>query len=352
MSKKTRTPALDKNSMVMQSSVLTEACMYMSRMEMQIFIILVAAAQQDLYELIDANTSKGIPIGSELPVYNNSIQVAFSLNSFKERMSRHEYDLKTAAEGLVSRAIEMKDGNGGWSVQPLIQKVEYKQEGRNVVMTISPDIWRMIMDVKLGFSEYELFTALELKSPYSVRMYMIVSGMTGAQEVPFISLKRLFKLENRYDDNTNFLNRVIRPAQRELDVKAPVSFDAFPYTKEGSKGYAGVLITPKKNLARKGDANLANKGLISRNLTIGMCLDGEEITWLKEHLFFTDGELNRNFETFNVAKKIFKDGLLDLLCSIHEFLIRNGRGGQKGAFIKTLKTHIDKTRSEHAPEEQ
>lgn len=336
----------------MQSSILTEACMDMSRMEMQIFIILIAAAQPDLYELIDGSMSKRIPLGSQLPTYNNSIQVAFSLDSFKDRMSRHEYELKTAADGLVSKTIETKDGNGGWTIQPLIQKVEYRPEGRVVVMTIAPDIWRKMMDVKFGFSEYELFTAFDLKSPYSVRMYMIVSGMTGAQEVPFLSLKKLFKLENKYDDNTNFLNRVIRPAQKELDNKAPISFDAYPYKRNGSKGYAGVLITPKTNLLRKGDPELAKKALISRNLTVGMCLDGEEIAWLKDHLYFTDGELNRNFETFNVAKKIFTDGLFDLMCSIHEFLIRNGRGGQKGTFIKTLKTHIEKVRQKRMPDEQ
>ena len=351
MNKKTRTPSLDKNSLIMQSSILTEACMDMTRMEMQIFIILVAAAQQDLYELMDINREKGLPFGT-LPEYGNSVQVAFSLDSFKDRMSRHEYELKTAAEGLVSRTIETRDEKGGWTVQPLIQKVEYRQEGRNVIMNISPDIWKRIMDVKLGFSEYELFTALELKSPYSVRMYMIVSGLVGTKKVSFHDLKRLFKLETMYEDNTNFMNRVVLKAQKELDNKAPLSFDAKPYKKEGSKGYAGVLITPKKNLARKGDAELANKTLISRNMTIGMCLDGEEIAWLKDHLYFDDGELNRNFETFSVAKKIFMDGLLDLLCSIHEFLIRNGRGGQKGTFIKTLKTHIQKARESKAPDEQ
>lgn len=332
--------SLENNSDVLQSSFLTDARFNVKRMEMQIILILIAAAQRDLKEAMNSSIRDGKEIGQP-PVYKNDIQVAFSLKDFPLDMSGNEMHLKRAAENLVKQAIETKTETG-WVMEPLLSKVEYVKKERLVVMNVSPSIWSKIMDIRLGYSEYELFTALSLKSTYSVRFYMMASSNLGPREIPFDELKQQFNLEKKYNKNTDFIKYVIEPAVKELDEKASVSFTATPFKKPGTKEYVGIVFSPKKNLPKR-DPALEEKKLTHGRVQIGMALAEEDLNWLENgHLEFSRTELNRNFDTFNVAKKRYGDGLVDAMQGIYEFMLRKGKGGQKGYFIKALKTNCER----------
>ena len=67
---------LDTNIDIMQSSLVTNARFDISRMEMQIFIILVMAAQHDLKEMIAKNISEGNEISTINKLYTQDVQVA------------------------------------------------------------------------------------------------------------------------------------------------------------------------------------------------------------------------------------------------------------------------------------
>lgn len=325
------------NSDVMQSSWLTNAKYDVSRTELQIIILLVAAAQSDLNEYMMRNREEGRAL-DEIPRYDQDIQIAFSLNDFPVDMAGHELELKTAAERLVKKTIETPTETG-WILQPLLTKVEYIKQGRRVKMNVPPDIWRSIMDIRLGFSEYELFTALSLKSKYSVRFYMMASSRLGPREISIDELKAQFNLQDKYvGRNADFLRRIVYPAQEELDRKAPVSFTVKPYHKEGSKEFDGIVFSPKRNPNSR-DVSLEKKKLTHGRVQVGMVLNEEEIHWLQreDKLGFTKPELNSNFETFNVAKKIYGAGFIDVMNSAYEYMLREGRGGQKGTFIKLMK---------------
>ena len=332
--------SLESNTDVMQSSFLTDARFNVKRMEMQIILILIAAAQRDLKESMNRNLEQGMDI-AQPPIYKNDVQVAFSLNDFPLDMSGNEMHLKRAAENLVRQAIETKT-ESGWIMEPLLSKVEYIKKERLVVMNVSPSIWSKIMDIRLGYSEYELFTALSLKSTYSVRFYMMASSNLGPREIPFDELKQQFNLEKKYSKNSDFLKYVVYPAEKELDEKASVSFTATPIKKPGTKEYSGIVFSPKRNLPQR-DPKLEEKKLKHGKVQIGMALDPEDLNWLENgRLEFTRTELQRNFDTFNVAKKCYGEGLVDAMQGNYEFMIRKGKGGQKGYFIKALKSNCKK----------
>lgn len=340
MPRKLNLVALDTNADLLQSSFLTEARYNVKRMEMQIILILIAAAQKDLKESMSKNIEEGREIGAP-PVYNKDIQVAFSLKDFPIDMSGNEMHLKRAAENLVKQTIETKT-ESGWIMEPFLTKVEYVKKERLIIMNVSPSIWSKVMDIRLGYSEYELFTALSLKSTYSVRFYMMASSNMGAREISFDELKQQFSLENKYSKNSDFLKNVIYPSRQELDEKSSISFTATPFKKPGTKEFAGIVFTPKKNLARR-DPVLEEKKLTHGKVQIGMALSREDLEWLENgHLQFTRSELNRNFGTFNVAKKRYGDGLIDAMQGIYEYMLRKGFGGQKGYFIKSLKSNCSR----------
>ena len=341
-----RTPVpLKENIDVIQSSFLTDARYNVSRTEMQILIILVAAAQHDIKQHIAMNIEKGGQCSAK-PLYRNVIRVAFSLNDFPINMAGHELSLKVAAENLIKKTIQINTETG-WILRPLLEKVEYLKKERLVIMDVHPEIWSMIMNIKLGYSEYELFTALSLKSLYSVRFYMMASSNFGPREITFEQLKKQFDIEDKYNDNVNILRRIIYPASKELNEKAPITFSAKPFKRSGSKEYVGFVFTPQKNPSKR-NANLEKKKLTHGKICIGMALDPEEIDWLvrEDKMAFSRAELSRNFDTFNVAKKKYGPALLDAMNGIYEFMLRNGRGGQKGYFIKSLKQNAQSGKDE------
>lgn len=321
-------PKLDSNINVMQSVIFTDAKYDMTRTELQILLVIVAAAQQDLREMISSGNYTP-------PKYDRNILVKFSLRDFPIDMNRNEHLLYKAAKNLVGQSIETKTKTG-WEVQTLISAVRYNRKESSVTLVVLPEMWEKILSVDLGYSEYQILTALSIKSKYGVRLYMVINGIPRPKEYTIEELKSMFKLEERYSRPADFINRIIIPAKRDLDKNAPVSFDFKPVRKEGGKKITGLLLSPKAINANK-SVEAERQKLLHGKIQVGMTLDHEEIDWLKRHFNFSSVELNSNFGTFHKAKKVFQDGLLDEMASIYEYMIRNGRGGQKGYFIKALK---------------
>lgn len=332
-----RTPALTKNIDIMQSSILTDARFGLKRLELQIMLIIVAAAQQDLSEIINN--------GMVVPQYRDDILVKFSLNDYPIEMDRNEMLLVSAAKGLVSKTIETLTPNG-WRVQPFVSQVDYIKKDRIVLLTIRPSIWRQILDMHLGYSEYELLTAMKLKSVYSVRFYIMASSSVTAREYSIQELKQQFRLEDRYSQSSDFVKKVVRPAIEELNEKASVTFDMTIKKKPHSKEIDGIVLTPKKNRPVR-DPDLEEKKLTHGRVQTYMILSDEENGWLKENMHFSTTELNSNFATFNLAKKVYGVGLLNAMKAIYTYMSENGKLGQKGYFIKSLKQNISGDEKPH-----
>ncbi len=81
-------PVLDKNIDILQSSLITNANYNVTRTEMQIFIILIAAAQHDLKRYFAENIEKGRSV-DDMPVYSQDVQVALRLNKLPIVMFGH-----------------------------------------------------------------------------------------------------------------------------------------------------------------------------------------------------------------------------------------------------------------------
>ena len=341
-----RNVSITKNVEVVQPSILANATFDFSRLEMQIFLILVAAAQQDIQEIFRSRPERG---GLEVPEFTDDILATFSLRDFPIDMAGHEKRLLEAARRLVSNTIKIKSPDG-WKVQSLVSSVEYRRAERLVVMTIRPDIWKMFLNIAPGFSEYELMPALGLSSVHSVRLYLMINTRTTCREYSIDELKKRFMVDNKYAQNRDFIRKVIDVAKKELDEKAPVTFDSFPIKRPGSKEIIGLSIVPKKNPALM-DRDIELQKLTHGKVQIGMSLDSTETKWLKEKLEFTSTELNKNFGTFNVAKKMFGEALLDIFIDIYEGMLRHGGDilNRKGYFIKRIQTRVSRAEA-HADE--
>lgn len=338
-----RNVSFESNMDVMQSSIVTNARFDMSRMELQIVLVLVAAVQQDIRELFNIGNSLRDGAGNIIiPTPENDILVRFSLNDFPVDMAGNEMQLKNAAERLVAQPVEMKTEKG-WSIEPFIAKAEYNKNGRYLELQVKPSIWVKLMDVKTGFTEYELNVAMNLKSKFSVRLYMMTKSNSGPREYSLDEIREQFKLKAKYSSSADILKK-FRLAQKELDEKAPTTFRIEPKKKLGSKEITGFILVPVDNKQNR-DPSLELKKMAHGRIDVGMVLDKEETKWLKEKFNFLPTELRANFETFNVAKKVYGDGLLDAMIEIYEYMIRNHITG-KGYFINALNKNARKNGGE------
>lgn len=83
------------------------------------------------------------------------------------------------------------------------------------------------VELKKGFTKYQLHAALSLNSTYSQRLYELLSrykdtGIWNSVEIEY--LKHLLSIENKYPKISMFRARVLNPAQLELKNKTEILF--------------------------------------------------------------------------------------------------------------------------------
>lgn len=124
-----------------------------------------------------------------------------------------------------------------------------RAKGRKyVTFIIDNELWRAMLDFTRGYRVVSLETYMQLRSSYSIIMYMLVSQQRDPIEYKIETLRTLLgAMSKSYDRTSNFIARVIEPAKDELNETAPYTFT---YTLERSGrggGYKLIRITPHLN---------------------------------------------------------------------------------------------------------
>lgn len=157
--------------------------------------------------------------------------------------------IKKAFE-LASKHIDYDRGD--WSVKlNIIAFPEFQKQGRNSMITfvIHNDLWLALLDLSKGYRLVNLPTYMKLKSTYSVIMYLLISQQNKPMEYQTETLKKLTGADNNkaYDRTNNFITKVIKSAQRELNEVSPYTF-TFETKRSGRGGpISKITILPMKN---------------------------------------------------------------------------------------------------------
>lgn len=88
-----------------------------------------------------------------------------------------------------------------------------------------------------GYSYYSHSSALSLTNKYTVRLYWMICSWRGKGGfvITLENFKRILSLTEGYDRYDNIVNRVIRPAQQELQERFPIWFQFRSYDTSGYK---------------------------------------------------------------------------------------------------------------------
>lgn len=178
-------------------------------------------------------------------------------------------------------------------VLPKIQK--YKS---TFTFQIDPKIWNCCLDFTKGFRKYELVTAMNFKSVYSMRFYELLSGQKSKLIYTLEQLKEMFQVTDKYKLTADFVRKVIEPAKRELDECSPYSFEWSP--KKDGKKIVGFNFYPVFKPENR-DSELYKQEL-QRQTTLSWDLNKQVIDYLKNSLGFSDKEIKNNRDTFIAAQ--------------------------------------------------
>ena len=161
-----------------------------------------------------------------------------------------------AAEGLVFRAYTIKKEDGGVLLTSLISSVTNLPEENSIQLGVGSMVRPYLLALKKDYTEFQLDTALRLKSKYSKRMYEMLSQhkKQGKFIISVEELKYRLALidpktgEEKYPGWRMFADQILERPQKELNEQTDITFTYIPIKK--SRKYTDIEFTilpnPKK----------------------------------------------------------------------------------------------------------
>lgn len=278
---------IKSNELAIQSYIFTTAKYDFNAYEKRIMYRLVELAQDEIKGImIRDNMHKIEPtlFGREI-----TMPVADILRNEKDQ----NYTIaKKAFRSLAQKGVEYEDDKF-WQYTAIISNPKIDKIKGSVVFTVLDDIWRCLLDFTQGYRKYELITAMQFKSVYSMRMYELMSGQKRPLEFTFEDLKQRFGVKDKYKLVGHFKTRVLDIAKKELDECSPYSFN-YIEIKEGRK-VVGFKFFPTFH-PDKQDPELYEREKRSK-LTARAQISREALDYLRYSFEFKAAEINKNKKT-------------------------------------------------------
>jgi plasmid replication initiation protein len=202
-----------------QDNALTVARYEMSALEKNILYMVMASIRKD-----DAPNT----------LYQVSAKELMALTGEQVRAS----DLQRATKKLITRYFETVLPNGNTLQATFVASAEYITGQGIIEVELSQKVRPLYVELKDRFTTLQLHTALTLNSKYAKRLYELFSMYKNLPNKSFrISVQELKERldlidiktgKDRYEKWTHFKNRVLDPAEHEINGKADLSFTYQP----------------------------------------------------------------------------------------------------------------------------
>lgn len=298
--------------------------------QMRILFRIVEYAQAEI---------EGLVISQNLcQISHNLRDVTISLpsSSVMSEGSKHYEQVSKAIKSMQGNVLEYyNDSDKVWHSGSIVENVEISRGTGRIVFSVPNWIWDSILNFSRGFRKLELSVIMSMKSANSMKMYQLLAGQKSPIQYRIDWLKSYFGVSDKYSQPTDFIKKIIIPAQKELAKTCPVGFDFVPI-RVGRK-FEQLLFKPFAQEQFK-DKNLERMSLLAQ-IPASM-LANEAWRYMRYNMGFEVPELSAN-------KKLLDDlshnvpNLIDLLSSIEGR--RRGKDGSvkgKGWVIAALKSEL------------
>lgn len=262
--------------------------------------------------------------------YHFDLPISFFVEDEKIKYER----IKDAIRSLNEKKFEYEDENG-WGIIRLIEMPYLDKRGK-VEFYLSRKLVDVFLDFNKGFSKYMLDVSLSFKSVYSMRLYELIANQTKPITFRISKLKEIWDItEKSYERNFNFIQRIIEPAQRELDEKSNWSFRYKPIKR--GRSFELIEFSPIHYTERETEE--VTKAEVIRQVNLSRLFDRRVRDYLIMTCGFSARELKNNEETIKTFTHKFQDEARERVTEIW------GRArmaaNPKGYLIRTLQLEIE-----------
>lgn len=194
-----------------------------------------------------------------------------------------------ACKALMSRKFEFYNPDTKtYYADTVIHNVMHVTGSGKVSFQVSRVLFDVMFNFALGYKKYDLEEALNLPTPYAVRMYVLLNGQTTPIEWSVEKLKEMFGVSDKYTQTADFIKKVIEPARIAL-VNANCNGFTYSRMRDGNK-VVSLKFFPVK--VEKKDAamyaELSKEQIVTRKAVMMM---------MSQDCFFTWKEINSNKAT-------------------------------------------------------
>jgi plasmid replication initiation protein len=188
-------------------------------------------------KLIEANYKLGVveqkvilclasniqPTDSDFKTYTLSIKEFTNLLGLKGTPKYTE--LRKITKELMQKVFEIRIDKKVIQVSWL-SYVAYNESEGTIDIRFDPFLRPYLLELKREFTSYKLENVVKLKSSYAIRIYELLKQYEKIQERTFLlsDLRKVLGVDNLYPAYGNFKQRVLIPAQKELQRKTDISF--------------------------------------------------------------------------------------------------------------------------------
>ena len=232
----------NKKKEIIQSFIITTARYKFSVYEKRILSLIISSLQPQL----EGKHLRGV---IERDLFGD-LRCEFPLKYICEDDKNYAPYIQ-AFDSLLGKKIRYQLDDDTLKMCTIIQDIEIKKRSGIVKFSLAKTIADLFLNFTKGYSKYVLDISLKLRSVASARMYELISNQSKPLTYNIDTLKQLFEVEKTYSRTSNFIQRVIEPARKELDEKGNWTFEYIPI-KKGNK-YTHITLIPKHLRHREPD---------------------------------------------------------------------------------------------------
>lgn len=204
------TTIVDSNidNLVTKSNMLIEANYKLGAVEQKIILCLASNIQ---------------PSDADFKTYTLPIKEFNELLGLK---GNHKYtELRQITKELMQKVFEVRINKKVIQVAWL-SYVAYNESEGTIDIRFDPFLRPYLLELKREFTSYKLENVVKLKSSYAIRIYELLKQYEKLKErtFPLTGLRKILGVEDIYPAYGNFKQRVLVPAQKELQKKTDINF--------------------------------------------------------------------------------------------------------------------------------
>ena len=192
-----------KNGIACQSNRLVEARYTLTPNEQKIIILMVA--------LINPNDEN-------FKVYK--IRIADFAKLLKINNKNIYPETEDLLYRLVDRTLKIRK-EGGYLITGWVSSAEYIKAEGVVELSFDQKLKPYLLQLKQEFTKLDLFTIIQFRSNYTIRIYMLLKQYEkiGIREFDLLDFKKQLRVEKLYPRFNNLRQRIIKQAKKEFDQK-------------------------------------------------------------------------------------------------------------------------------------